>query len=280
MMFIRGDSLPLFGLGKKKEAKELGEKPPSIEDAVVHTTKEGVSPEDALKRTPDKPQSPVATQPTPSTAPEEEDLFADFPLFGEEEKEVTEKKPEEQEPPKEETTSFPLEDDETATIQSEPPAPPDNTEQDLTKSFDEEVPDLMDIPENTQVDVRIRGDVNTTDIPEANAPEQTYDVQNVEFADQSTGSQDPGEDTLLNYIVKKSKGRMELFIEMHDMRRLSEDIERLAEIEKKSDLGFIQVNEIHEHEKKLIISLRKNIEDMYRQFSLMDALIFENNENR
>jgi len=283
--------LPIFGLGKKKEIV-TEDKPATIDDAMLHTTK-GVSAEEAFKRSPPMPQeTPTPVQKEPMN--DDEDLFADFPMFGE-----TESPEPKKVQPQTQSPTPPLQEEPQQVApkeQIQPPAPnlddappqpqpqtrfkAAHTEQ-FSESLNEEVPDLMDVPQNTSVNVKIRGDVNTNEIPEAVAPEQNYEVQNVEFA--SPASQEihfeEKKETLLNYIVKKGKGRMELFIELHDMRKLTDDIDKLSAIEKKSDHGFSQVNEIHEHENKLLANLRKSLEDMHRQFNLMDALIFENNED-
>ena len=283
--------MPIFGLGKKKEVA-TEEKPATIDDAMLHNTK-GVSAEEAFKRSPPLPQeTPTPVQKEPMN--DDDDLFADFPMFGETESNEQKKaQPQAQPPP-----TTPQEEPQQPVAQEEAPAPslddappqpqpqtrfkPAHTEQ-FAESLNEEVPDLMDVPQNTSVNVKIRGDVNTNEIPEADAPEQNYDVQNVEFASPASEEVpvpvEEQKETLLNYIVKKGKGRMELFIELHDMRKLTDDIDNLSAIEKKSDHGFSQVNEIHEHEKKLLANLRKSLEDMHRQFNLMDALIFENNED-
>jgi hypothetical protein len=275
-------------MGKKKAA-EVEEKPASIDDAMLHNTK-GVSAEEAFKRTAQSEPQGIPTPVQRAPMSDDDDLFADFPMFGgdttrKEEPAPAQPPPQPPDQPVQEESAPPM-----PSLDDAPPQPapesrfrPAHTEQ-FAESLNDEVPDLMDVPQNTSVDVKIRGDVG--EIPEASAPEPDYNVQNVEFASPTMETEQPivaepeKEGTLLNYIVKKGKGRMELFIELHDMRKLTDDIDNLSAIEKKSDHGFAQVNEIHEHEKKLLANLRKSLEDMHRQFNLMDALIFENDENR
>jgi hypothetical protein len=280
--------LPIFNFGKKKDAP-LDEKPASINDAMVDSTK-GVSAEEAFKRSPNS-STPMNPQPLPKeTASDDDDLFADFPLFGETQKKEEPQRREEpvqqsyQAPPVNTEPQMPSYPQSSPTLDDPINFNDEPQSEMFAQNLNEEVPDLMSVPQNTSVNVKIRGDFSTREIPEAQAPEQTYKVQNVEFASRQEQVQEPviqpPKETLLNYIVKAEKGRLELFIEFHDMRKLTDDIDRLSAIEQKSDHGFSQIEVVHEHEKKLLLSLRKSLEDMHRQFNLMDALIFENSENR